>query len=82
MADKTYVLLDDVIAHIASCERSAMLPVECSAITLIKNIPAADVAEVVRCKDCKHRFNYDICAYRGDNWFCGYGEKCVDTEQA
>lgn len=46
MADKTYVLLDDVIAHIASCERSDMLPVECSAITLIKNIPAADVVEV------------------------------------
>ena len=46
MADKTYVLLDDVIAHIASCERSDMLPVECSAITLIKNIPAADVTPV------------------------------------
>lgn len=75
MADKTYVLLDDVIAHIASCERSKMLPVECSAITLIKNIPAADVRPVVYCKDCKHRFNYDICANRGDNWFCGYGER-------
>lgn len=75
MADKTYVLLDDVIAHIASCERSDMLPVECSAITLIKNIPAADVRPVVYCKDCKHRFNYDICACRGDNWFCGYGER-------
>ena len=46
MADKTYVLLDDVIAYIASCERSNMLPVECSAITLIKNVPAADVVEV------------------------------------
>lgn len=75
MADKTYVLLDDVIAHIASCERSNMLPVECSAITLIKNIPAADVVEVVRCKDCKNRFNYDICEHRGDNWFCGYGKR-------
>ena len=77
MADKTYVLLDDVIAHIASCERSDMLPVECRAITLIKNIPAADVRPVVYCKDCKHRFNYDICACRGDNWFCGYGERRV-----
>ena len=75
MTDKTYVLLDDVIAHIASCERSNMLPVECSAITLIKNVPAADVRPVVYCKDCKHRFNYDICACRGDNWFCGYGER-------
>ena len=80
MADKTYVLLDDVIAHIASCERSKMLPVECSAITLIKNIPAADVRPVVYCKDCKHRFNYGICANRGDNWFCGYGERKADKE--
>lgn len=79
MADKIYVLLDDVIAHIASCERSKMLPVECSAITLIKNIPAADVRPVVCCKDCKHRFNYDICAYRGDDWFCGYGERRADN---
>ena len=77
MTDKTYVLLDDVIAHIASCERSNMLPVECSAITLIKNVPAADVRPVVYCKDCKHRFNYDICACRGDNWFCGYGERRI-----
>lgn len=46
MADKTYVLLDDVIAHIASCERSNMLPVECSAMTLIKNLPTADVVEL------------------------------------
>ena len=45
----------------------------------IKYIPAADVVEVVRCKDCKHRFNYDICAYRGDDWFCGYGERRSDN---
>ena len=74
MTDKTYVLLDDVIAHIASCERSNMLPVECSAITLIKNIPVADVKPVVYCKDCKHRFNYDICVNRGDDWFCAAGK--------
>ena len=40
-----------------------------------ESAPAADVVEVVRCRECKHRFNYDICAYRGDNWFCGYGEQ-------
>ena len=71
MADKTYVLLDDVIAHIASCERSDMLPVECSAITLIKNLPAAAVVPVrygqwivsatdvhfdSRCSACKESF--------------------------
>lgn len=32
-------------------------------------------SDIVYCKDCKHRFNYDICACRGDDWFCGYGER-------
>ena len=41
----------------------------------IKSIPAADVRPVVLCRDCKHRFNYPICVYHGDDWFCGYGEK-------
>lgn len=41
----------------------------------LNEIPAADVRPVVLCRDCKHRFNYPICAYRGDDWFCGYGEK-------
>lgn len=63
MADKTYVLLDDVIAHIASCERSDMLPVECSAITLIKNIPSADVAEVRH--GSWHRYSKGSGSYNG-----------------
>ena len=64
MADKTYVLLDDVIAHIASCERSNMLPVECSAITLIKNIPAADVVELKKGKWVKSK----------ESWFTPGGD--------
>ena len=61
MGDKTYVLLDDVIAHIASCERSAMLPVECSAITLIKNIPAAEVMEVRHGHWIEQPLDFDLC---------------------
>ena len=45
----------------------------------VRNLPAADVQPVVYCKDCKHRFNYGICANRGDNWFCGYGERRADN---
>lgn len=47
--------------------------------------PAADVVEVVRCKDCKHYktmfckmdiWHKDITLYRADeNDFCSYGEK-------
>lgn len=50
----------------------------------ISELPAADVAEVVRCKDCKHRTEAGNCghprhhgilpsAYPYD--FCSYGER-------
>lgn len=54
------------------------------------NTPTADVVEVVRCKDCKHRVFEDgsyVCDLdtwdfhelgrnaEDDNWFCADGEK-------
>lgn len=50
-------------------------------------IPLADVAEVVRCKDCKHRGEHTDCPFcwltdmeMGDEHFCsyGYGERRAD----
>ena len=47
-------------------------------------IPAADVAPVVRCKDCKHHEDEEIgmvyCpnsigGWVGENWFCADGER-------
>lgn len=52
-------------------------------ILLLKNAPAADVAEVVRCKDCKHRTEYGNCGHPRQKGvlpsvypfdFCNYGE--------
>lgn len=41
--------------------------------------PTADVAEVVRCKDCRHRKKNTYCLhnmrYEDDNGFCSYGER-------
>lgn len=61
-------------------------------LTKIRTIPAADVVEVVRCKDCKHRYVPARCALwyatmngkeyfveRGENFYCSYGER--KTEQ-
>ena len=53
---------------------------------LLDNIPAADVAPVVRCKDCKHwqdnndGYPHDECRWgHGEtpdaNDFCSYGER-------
>lgn len=50
----------------------------------MKAAPAADVVEVVRCKDCKH-FVSEVCRHdfamnlsRGDD-FCSYGERKEQT---
>ena len=55
------------------------------------DIPAADVVEVVRCRDCKHSYRIDgakeeyDCAkisafakFFGGNHFCSYGERKTD----
>ena len=53
----------------------------------IINAPTADVAEVVYCKDCKHKggngYDEDVCwkiepqhgVYVSDNWYCADGER-------
>ena len=58
---------------------------------LIQKQPTADVVEVVRCKDCRHRGNSDICPmfhlcysvsegyywedFTMDNAFCRYAKR-------
>lgn len=75
---KAYLDMDEVLRH---CRRYIGQeydePYLVSAVPeeVIRSLPPADVRPVVCCKDCKHRFNYDICTNRGDNWFCGYGER-------
>lgn len=31
-------------------------------------------ARVVMCKDCIHRYEYDICEDKDDYFYCGYGQ--------
>lgn len=49
---------------------------------LLDEIPAADVAQVVRCKDCKYNIGTKKClnpdsffAMPKDDDFCSYGER-------
>ena len=75
---KTYLDMDEILRH---CRRHFVEEYDELHLTsavdeeVIRSLPPADVRYVVYCKDCKHRFNYDICACRGDDWFCGYGER-------
>ena len=55
--------------------------------SLVESQPAADVVEVVRCRDCKYRNFYNGCPLKEsgyfkngkllplDNDFCSYGER-------
>ena len=64
---------------------------EKQAVRMVKEFPAADVVEVVRCKECKHRdgdycHNNDGFAHAGDFFFvrpddfCSRGEKPGEEE--
>lgn len=33
------------------------------------------VVKVVRCKFCKHRYDYEFCTDKPDDFFCSYGER-------
>ena len=46
-------------------------------IELVKKIEAGKLVEVVRCKDCKHRYSDSWCEYvdDDDNFYCARGER-------
>lgn len=70
------------------CSEEPCEPSDCDWMAFIDKEPAADVVEVVRCRDCKHSYRIDgakeeyDCAkisafakfFPGDH-FCGYGER-------
>ena len=44
----------------------------------LKNTPTIDAVEVVRCKECRHRYSSDrskFCIGRHDDFFCADGVK-------
>ena len=59
-------------------------------VRAIEEAPASDVVQVVRCKDCKHR--YEDAEWRmrckkswfmectDDNYFCSYGERKAEND--
>ena len=52
----------------------------CQEYANIFAIPSADVVEVVRCGECKHRTSGNPnCVGRNKNWHCPCGEKRDDN---
>lgn len=54
----------------------------------LKNLPTADVVEVVRCKDCKHWskefkacYMHDFCEIFQSDYYCASGERKEDDKE-
>ena len=90
MTEKEYIAQKTAFEVITDLAGSAITKSAYAAIwkcaRTVKDIPAADVMEVVRCKDCKHYYNAqcyhpsygDDCAIntkRAEEDFCSYGER-------
>lgn len=84
MAEKEYIERNNVISHKRPFtefdEGGWSCKVQAVAVEDIQNIPAADVVEVVRCKDCKHYAGQPdgcmllrTCVH--ENFYCEYGER-------
>lgn len=64
-------------------------PSECHIQQGLFHIPAADVVEVVRCKDCRKWFPYNgggshdcpFCGYPEEDDFCFCGERRSENEK-
>ena len=50
---------------------------------MIRKRPTIDAVPVVRCKDCKHRFEDSWCEYvdDDDNFYCARGERKEGAER-
>ena len=44
-------------------------------VSKIKDMPSADVVEVVRCKDCKKQNDCGLYVDSEPEWFCADGER-------
>ena len=46
-------------------------------VKIINQFPAVNAVEVVRCRDCKHRYSDSWCEYvdDNDNFYCARGEQ-------
>lgn len=78
MADE-YIRREDFIQHLEKCKKGAAVTnLVWAAIMAIerdvRDMPAADVAPVVRCKDCEHArdLGFQFGSLVHESWFCIY----------
>ena len=78
MSKKKYVEVNDLLKHLPN------EPYKGAIRRVLQQAHAADVVEIVRCKDCRHmteELGYRYCNVweringHGDDGFCCYGER-------
>ena len=81
-------ILDDFLKRYTEMERNGNLVFAACEIKqdfadMISNFQTVDAVEVVRCKDCKHRFEDSWCEYADDddNFYCARGERKEGAER-
>lgn len=75
--------LDKALVAAAAYDKDKNRRTWAKAICVLHDLPAADVAPVVRCKDCKHHYDCGVhfCDRLGmdcpddSDFFCSYGER-------
>lgn len=82
-----YIDRGTAIAKLTALEVTEPNATMTSAKRLLADMPAADVAPVVRCKDCKYNVGTKKClnpdsffAVPKDDDFCSYGERKEGAE--
>ena len=67
-----------LISYMDECSKESRFRVYYGyATSFIDDAPTVDAVEVVRCKDCKHRYSDSWCEYvdDDDNFYCARGER-------
>ena len=89
MAEKEYIERDEAYKIINEAMTAGMVNIFSiqqrranfeEVLEVIEEIPAADVQEVVRCKDCIYRHSSEFCECREPNFYCADGER-IDGEE-
>ena len=74
-------LIDADALGVGRCSKDILPAAYCAGwnglIELIEKAPTIDAVEVVRCRDCKHRYSDSWCEYvdDDDNFYCARGER-------
>ena len=76
--EKRLIDANALMSYMDECSKESRFRVYYGyAKSFIDDAPTVDAVEVVRCKDCKHRYSDSWCEYvdDNDNFYCARGKR-------